>query len=43
MLVVHSGLAWWRASVFSFVIFAGSFEFLLIGLAVAAARWPRSP
>jgi len=37
MLVVHSGLAWWWASVFSSVIFAGSFEFLLIGLAVAAA------
>ena len=37
MLVVHSGLAWWWASVFSSVIFAGSFEFLLIGLAVAVA------
>jgi 4-azaleucine resistance transporter AzlC len=37
MLVVHSGLAWWWASVFSCVIFAGSFEFLLIGLTVAAA------
>ena len=37
MLVVRSGLAWWWASVFSCVIFAGSFEFLLIGLTVAAA------
>src|SRR5215510_10795953 len=37
MLVVHSGLAWWWATVFSSVIFAGSFEFLLIGFAVAAA------
>jgi 4-azaleucine resistance transporter AzlC len=37
MLVAHSGLAWWWASVFSSVIFAGSFESLLIGLAVAAA------
>src|SRR5215469_2584166 len=37
MLVVHSGLAWWWASVFSSVIFAGSFEFLLIGLTVAVA------
>jgi 4-azaleucine resistance transporter AzlC len=37
MLVTHSGLAWWWASVFSCVIFAGSFEFLLIGLTVAAA------
>ena len=37
LLVVHSGLAWWWASVFSSVIFAGSLEFLLIGLTVAAA------
>jgi len=37
MLVVHSGLAWWWASVFSSTIFAGSFEFLLIGLTVAGA------
>src|SRR5215470_4059957 len=37
MLVAHSGLAWWWASVFSCTIFAGSFEFLLIGLTVAAA------
>jgi 4-azaleucine resistance transporter AzlC len=37
MLVAHSGLAWWWATVFSCVIFAGSFEFLLIGLTVAAA------
>jgi 4-azaleucine resistance transporter AzlC len=37
MLVEHSGLAWWWASVFSCVIFAGSLEFLLIGLTVAAA------
>src|SRR5215475_5490197 len=37
MLVVRSGLAWWWASVFSCVIFAGSFEFLLVGLTVAAA------
>ncbi len=37
MLVAHSGLAWWWASVFSCVIFAGSLEFLLIGLTIAAA------
>src|SRR5215475_1493272 len=37
MLVAHSGLTWWWASVFSCTIFAGSFEFLLIGLTVAAA------
>jgi 4-azaleucine resistance transporter AzlC len=36
MLVAHSGLAWWWASVFSSLIFAGSLEFLLIGLTVAA-------
>src|ERR1700746_1036424 len=36
MLVTHSGLAWWWASVFSSLIFAGSLEFLLIGLTVAA-------
>jgi 4-azaleucine resistance transporter AzlC len=37
ILVAHSALAWWWASVFSSLIFAGSLEFLLIGLAVAAA------
>src|SRR5215469_14831210 len=36
MLVAHSDLAWWWASVFSSLIFAGSLEFLLIGLTVAA-------
>lgn len=37
MLVTHSGLDWWWACVFSSVIFAGSLEFLLIGLTVAVA------
>ncbi|WP_329113389.1 AzlC family ABC transporter permease [Streptomyces sp. NBC_01465] len=37
VLVVHSGLAWWWASVFSTLIYAGSLEFLLIGLVVATA------
>ena len=36
-LVVHAGLNWWWASVFSAVIFAGSFEFLLIGLVATLA------
>lgn len=37
LLVVHSGLAWWWAPVFTAVIYAGSLEFLMVGLAVAAA------
>lgn len=36
-LVAQSPLPWWSAPLFSFVIFAGSLEFLLIGLAAAAA------
>ena len=37
VLVVHSGLAWWWAPTFAAVIFAGSLEFLLVGMIVAAA------
>ncbi|MEU4570394.1 AzlC family ABC transporter permease [Micromonospora sp. NPDC023956] len=37
LLVVQSGLPWWWASVFSGVIYAGSLEFLLLGLVLAAA------
>ncbi|MFD0687229.1 AzlC family ABC transporter permease [Actinomadura fibrosa] len=37
VLVVHSGLEWWWASTFSGVIFAGSLEFLFLGLVLAAA------
>lgn len=37
LLVVDAGLAWWWAPVFTGVVYAGSLEFLLIGLAVAAA------
>lgn len=37
MLVVHAGLAWWWAPVFAGVVYAGLLEFLLIGMAVAAA------
>ena len=36
-LVVHAGLAWWWAPVFAAVIYAGSFEFLLVHLAAVAA------
>lgn len=37
VLVTHSGLAWWWASAFTTLIYAGSFEFLLVGLAAALA------
>lgn len=36
-LVVHAGLAWWWAPVFAAVIYAGSLEFLMVGLAATAA------
>ncbi|WP_406634195.1 AzlC family ABC transporter permease [Amycolatopsis sp. WGS_07] len=35
--LTHSGLDWWWATIFTTFIYAGSFEFLLIGLAAAAA------
>lgn len=37
LVVVHAGLAWWWATVFTAVVYAGSLEFLLVGLAVVAA------
>jgi 4-azaleucine resistance transporter AzlC len=37
LLVVHAGLAWWWAPVFAAVIYAGSLEFLMVGLAASAA------
>lgn len=37
VLVAQSGLAWWWASVFSGLIYAGSLEFLFLGLVVASA------
>ena len=37
VLVSHSGLAWWWATVFASVIFAGSLEFLLLGLVTTLA------
>jgi 4-azaleucine resistance transporter AzlC len=35
VLVVHSGLSWWWATAFSGVIYAGSLEFLLLGMVSA--------
>lgn len=37
VLVVQKGLAWWWAPVFGSFIFAGSLEFLLVGLIVTVA------
>jgi 4-azaleucine resistance transporter AzlC len=37
VLVTRSGLEWWWATVFASVIFAGSLEFLLLGLVAALA------
>jgi 4-azaleucine resistance transporter AzlC len=37
VLVSHSGLHWWWATIFATVIFAGSLEFLLLGLVLALA------
>ncbi len=37
VLVTQSGLAWWWATIFASVIFAGSLEFLLLGLVTALA------
>src|SRR6185295_14200515 len=37
VLVAHSTLPWWWASVFATVVFAGSLEFLLLGLVTGGA------
>lgn len=37
LLVVHAGLEWWWAPAFAAVIYAGSLEFLMVGLAATAA------
>ncbi|MFM9678444.1 AzlC family ABC transporter permease [Streptomyces brasiliscabiei] len=37
LLVTQSGLDWWWATAFTTLIYAGSFEFLLIGLVVSVA------
>jgi 4-azaleucine resistance transporter AzlC len=36
VLIIHTGLPWWWAPVFTSLIYAGSLEFLLIPMAVAA-------
>ncbi|MEX2981246.1 AzlC family ABC transporter permease [Streptomyces sp. C36] len=37
VLITHADLPWWCASLSTAVIYAGSFEFLLVGLVVVAA------
>ncbi len=37
LLVLHNGLAWWWATVFSAVVYAGSLEFLLVAMVATAA------
>jgi len=37
VLIIHAGLAWWWATVFTSAVYAGSFEFLLLGLTTALA------
>lgn len=37
VIIAHSGLAWWWATAFTSLVYAGSFEFLLIGLVGIAA------
>lgn len=37
VLVVHSGLAWWWAPVLGAIVFAGTMEFLLVGLLAVTA------
>lgn len=39
LLVVQMGFAWWWAPIFSFVIYAGSMEFLALGLVTAGTGW----
>jgi 4-azaleucine resistance transporter AzlC len=37
VFLTHAGLPWWCASLFATIVYAGSFEFLLVGLVTAAA------
>jgi branched chain amino acid efflux pump len=37
VFLTHSGLDWWWATLFTTLIYAGSFEFLLVGLVAALA------
>ena len=41
LLVVQSGLDWWWAFVFSVLVYAGSMEFLAVGLVVAVTPLPQ--
>jgi 4-azaleucine resistance transporter AzlC len=41
LLVVQSGLDWWWALVFSLLVYAGSMEFLAVGLVVAVTPLPQ--
>jgi 4-azaleucine resistance transporter AzlC len=41
LLVVQSGLAWWWAVVLSVLVYAGSMEFLAVGLLVAVTPLPQ--
>ena len=36
VLIIHAGLPWWWAPVFTGLIYAGSLEFLLVPMALAA-------
>ena len=35
LLIAQTGLSWWWAPIFSFVVYAGSMEFLAVGLVMA--------
>ncbi|MER7584385.1 AzlC family ABC transporter permease [Kitasatospora sp. NPDC097691] len=37
VVITHAGLPWWSSTLFAAVVYAGSFEFLLVGLTVAVA------
>lgn len=41
VLVVHLGLAWWWAPLVAAVVFAGSLEFLLVGMLATGAPLPQ--
>lgn len=40
LLVTQYGFAWWWAPIFSTVIFAGSMEYLALGMVTAGMAWP---
>lgn len=41
LLVVQSGLDWWWAFIFSVLVYAGSMEFLAVGLVIAVTPLPQ--